>query len=79
MSYAEWRPGDQRVYVSDTSKAERVLGWKAETPWESGLERLVEWLHAVLDGWGELVQTKVAERVADEVLTEFRKGGRKGR
>lgn len=42
---ADWRPGDQRVYVSDTSRAERVLGWKPETPWRTGLERLVEWLH----------------------------------
>jgi CDP-paratose 2-epimerase len=45
VSYSDWRPGDQRVYVSDTSKAERVLGWKAEIAWESGLEKLVEWLH----------------------------------
>jgi CDP-paratose 2-epimerase len=41
---ADWRPGDQRVYVSDTSRAERVLGWKAATPWTEGLERLAEWL-----------------------------------
>jgi len=44
VTVAPWRPGDQRVYVSDTSKAERVLGWRPETPWETGLERLVEWL-----------------------------------
>lgn len=42
---ADWRPGDQRVYVSDTALAERVLGWKPTTPWRAGLERLVEWLH----------------------------------
>lgn len=40
---ADWRPGDQRIYVSDTRRAERLLGWNAATPWESGLERLVGW------------------------------------
>jgi CDP-paratose 2-epimerase len=44
-TYAEWRPGDQKVYVSDTTKAERVLGWRAETGWEDGLEKLAGWLH----------------------------------
>jgi CDP-paratose 2-epimerase len=44
VSHADWRPGDQKVYVSDTSRAERMLGWRAETPWEEGLERLVGWL-----------------------------------
>jgi CDP-paratose 2-epimerase len=42
---ADWRPGDQRVYVSDTSKAERLLGWTPRTSWRTGLEKLVGWLH----------------------------------
>ncbi|HET6232811.1 MAG TPA: GDP-mannose 4,6-dehydratase [Longimicrobiaceae bacterium] len=42
---ADWRPGDQKVYVSDTAKAERMLGWRAETPWKAGLQHLVDWLH----------------------------------
>ncbi len=41
---AGWRLGDQRVYVSDTSRAEAAFGWRPTTPWEEGLERLVEWL-----------------------------------
>jgi CDP-paratose 2-epimerase len=41
---ADWRPGDQRIYVSDTSRIERVLGWRPSTAWHAGLERLVEWL-----------------------------------
>jgi CDP-paratose 2-epimerase len=44
VAMAPWRPGDQKVYVSDTSKAERVLGWRPATPWQEGLERLVGWL-----------------------------------
>jgi len=44
-TYAEWRPGDQKVYVSDTRHLERVLGWRAETAWEDGLGKLAGWLH----------------------------------
>ncbi len=45
ITMADWRPGDQRVYVSDTAKAEALLGWKPRTDWRAGLEKLVEWLH----------------------------------
>lgn len=45
VGMAEWRPGDQRVYVSDTRKAERDLEWRPRTSWRQGLARLVDWLH----------------------------------
>jgi CDP-paratose 2-epimerase len=45
VTRADWRPGDQKIYVSDTSRAERVLGWKPETGWQAGLEKLAGWLH----------------------------------
>ncbi|HET8657175.1 MAG TPA: SDR family NAD(P)-dependent oxidoreductase [Longimicrobiaceae bacterium] len=44
MKTAPWRPGDQRIYISDTGKAEKVLGWRAAVSWREGLERLVDWL-----------------------------------
>ena len=44
VTYAPWRPGDQKVYISDTAHAERVLGWEPTTPWQTGLEKLVDWL-----------------------------------
>ena len=45
IRYAEWRPGDQKVYVSDTGKAGRLLDWRPTTHWKLGLERLVAWLN----------------------------------
>jgi CDP-paratose 2-epimerase len=43
---ADWRPGDQRVYVSDIRKAERVLGWRPTIEPEEGIRRLHEWTFA---------------------------------
>ncbi|HBL17915.1 MAG: CDP-paratose 2-epimerase [Elusimicrobia bacterium GWA2_69_24] len=44
--FRAWRPGDQRVYVSDIGKAGRELGWKPPTDVAAGLERLWDWLAA---------------------------------
>lgn len=42
--HAEWRPGDQRVFVADVRKAERLLGWRPATPISEGVERLITWV-----------------------------------
>ena len=42
----DWRPGDQRVYVSDIRKAQRELGWTPRVEVEEGLRRLFEWVGA---------------------------------
>lgn len=44
VTYSNWRPGDQRVYVSDVRKAEQELGWSPEVSPEKGLEQLWEWI-----------------------------------
>lgn len=43
---ADWRPGDQRVFVSDIRRAARELGWAPQTGSRPGLERLYEWVAA---------------------------------
>lgn len=60
-TYAEWRPGDQKVYVSDTRRMERILGWRAETQWEDGLEKLAGWLHEANLDTAMVPRTLVAE------------------
>jgi CDP-paratose 2-epimerase len=39
-----WRAGDQRYYVSDTTKFQKATGWKQETNIQEGVARLYEWL-----------------------------------
>jgi CDP-paratose 2-epimerase len=44
IRYADWRPGDQPVYVSDITKAREHLGWTPKTFWRDGVEQLVHWV-----------------------------------
>jgi CDP-paratose 2-epimerase len=41
---ADWRPGDQRVYVSDISKAKEELAWAPRICVKQGLDRLYDWV-----------------------------------
>ncbi len=43
-SYAGWRPGDQRYYVSDTTAFTEATGWMARVGPRSGVEALYGWL-----------------------------------
>jgi CDP-paratose 2-epimerase len=44
VSYGPWRPGDQRIYVSDIDKARRELGWEPRVGVEEGIGRLYQWV-----------------------------------
>jgi len=44
VDQADWRPGDQKVYISDIRKAGRELGWEPMVEFEKGLLWLVTWL-----------------------------------
>jgi CDP-paratose 2-epimerase len=42
----DWRPGDQRIFVADISKAERELGWQPQVRKQQGVRDLYEWVVA---------------------------------
>jgi CDP-paratose 2-epimerase len=44
ITYEKERPGDQRVYISDISKAKRDLGWQPKVPVKEGIKRLILWV-----------------------------------
>ena len=43
-AHADWRPGDQRVYVSDISRATKELAWSPRTDVAHGLDLLYDWI-----------------------------------
>lgn len=48
VRFDEWRAGDQRYYVSDTTAAHRALGLRNPTAWRSGVAALAQWLDSSL-------------------------------
>lgn len=44
VSYHEARPGDQRFYVSDISKAQQDFGWTPKTSVREGLGYMLDWM-----------------------------------
>ena len=43
VSYADWRPGDQNIYVSDIRKSQRDLDWSPRVGVGEGVQRLWAW------------------------------------
>jgi CDP-paratose 2-epimerase len=54
LSYTDTRPGDQPLYISDTSKLERLTGWKPQ-------RSLADILDAIVSFWRESRDRIVAE------------------
>ena len=44
VNYGDWRPGDQKVYLSDISKAKADFGWEPQVTPEEGLLKLWTWI-----------------------------------
>jgi CDP-paratose 2-epimerase len=44
VTYSDWRPGDQPVYVSNISKAKKELNWQPVISVEDGVQRLYRWV-----------------------------------
>lgn len=43
-TFSDWRPGDQKIYVSDIRRVEKELGWKPTVGVEDGITRLFNWV-----------------------------------
>jgi CDP-paratose 2-epimerase len=46
VACADWRPGDQRICIMDTRKAQRDLGWRPKVGVAEGVRTLYEWVVA---------------------------------
>jgi len=45
VTWGDWRPGDQRVYISDIRKAKGDLGWEPQVNLQDGMQRLFAWIN----------------------------------
>ena len=43
IAFDDWREGDQKVYVSDISRARDELDWEPQVDFETGMRRFVDW------------------------------------
>lgn len=43
-TFSDWRPSDQKVYISDISKVKKVLNWEPKINPEEGMKRLISWV-----------------------------------
>jgi len=46
VARGDWRPGDQKVFVADIRKAQRILGWSPKYDVENGVKQLFDWVSA---------------------------------
>jgi len=44
ISYSDWRPSDQKVYISDITKIKKTLKWKPAISPEEGVKRIISWV-----------------------------------
>jgi CDP-paratose 2-epimerase len=44
LRYEDWRPGDQKVFVCNVARAERLFGWKPKTSTDAGIAALHDWV-----------------------------------
>jgi CDP-paratose 2-epimerase len=43
-TFQDWRPGDQKVFVSDIRRAASAFDWMPKVDVVQGVRRLVEWV-----------------------------------
>ncbi len=55
LKWADWRPGDQRAYISDVRKLEKKTGWKPEIDVEAGVGQLFDWVETNFEQFATVI------------------------
>ena len=42
--FSDWRPGDQKVYISDIRKAKNDFGWEPKINFDLGFSKMLNWI-----------------------------------
>lgn len=56
--FAEWRAGDQKIFVADISKAKKDFAWEPKITYTDGIKGLVEWIEENKDTIASFVPKK---------------------
>jgi dTDP-D-glucose 4,6-dehydratase len=70
LKWADWRPGDQQVYISDIRKLESSLNWNPEIDVTSGIAQLIDWVdrnRAAVQSIGNGLQTLETQPATEKI------------
>jgi CDP-paratose 2-epimerase len=68
LQFQPWRPGDQKVYVSNIKKAHRMLGWRPKISVRQGVVRMLRWVEANRTMLDEALAARCAVVSVDAIL-----------
>jgi dTDP-glucose 4,6-dehydratase len=54
------RPGQVERHIGSTERAERLLGWRARTSFEQGLDRTIGWYNDNRAWWESPLRTEAS-------------------
>jgi CDP-paratose 2-epimerase len=54
LGFSDWRPGDQRIFVSNNRKFQDATGWKTQFDVNQGLKELIRWAQKNQDTFRKL-------------------------
>jgi CDP-paratose 2-epimerase len=43
-NYSDWRPGDQKIYVSDITRINKDIGWEPKITSDNGVSMMIDWI-----------------------------------
>ncbi|MCK4422767.1 MAG: GDP-mannose 4,6-dehydratase [Candidatus Omnitrophica bacterium] len=43
-TFSDWRPSDQKVYISDITNITKTLGWEPQITPEEGMDKIIDWV-----------------------------------
>lgn len=64
-SFGDWRPGDQRYYVTDHHRFSELTGWRPKVSVQAGVERLLAWLEPMMRPAGERGGARAVARAGE--------------
>jgi len=44
LKFTDWRPSDQKVYITDISKVKKILNWEPKIHTLTGIKKVIDWI-----------------------------------